>query len=266
MHTASQLCDVLWPVADFIQGGGVPCQCLQVSCMRGLLLMLCKLEYAVFLSLHYLSRPRTCVVLERSAVHTFARNCGGAPTSADLKPNICWNWNVLETAGNSFLGIMGLLWQAVLVTLVTCWSQSICFPPPFLPGDFPQLCCYVNSGTFALQTWRTVLRQPQFFSPLFFFTAIWWAKFFSFVSLNRAFCKWLWASCCCHCSHELMQKSQPADCSFVQVLCAVCASSVCSCSLAVDGMNIYARIRKHSFMQDCCLHAQCLGTLSWYRG
>lgn len=90
--------------------------------------MLCKLEYAVFLSLHYLSRPRTCVVLERSAVHTFARNCGGAPTSADLEPN----WDVLETAGNSFLGIMGLLRQAVLVTgnMLKPKHMFVCFFPP----------------------------------------------------------------------------------------------------------------------------------------
>lgn len=172
--------------------------------------------------------------------------------SWDGRQQLSWNYGVALTSSFGDFG--------------NIFKPKHMLPPPFLPGDFPQLCCYVNSGTFALQTWRTVLRQPQFFSPLFFFTAIWWAKFFSFVSLNRAFCKWLWASCCCHCSHELMQKSQHADCSFVQVLCAVCASSVCSCSLAVDRMNIYARIRKHSFMQDCCLHAQCLGTLSWYRG
>lgn len=172
MHTASQLCDVLWPVADFIQGGGVPCQCLQVSCMRGLLLMLCKLEYTVFLSLHYLSRPRTCVVLERSAVHTFARNCGGAPTSADLEPNICWNWDVLETAGNSFLGIMGLLWQAVLVTLVTCWSQSICFFFffPLLAGRFSSTLLLCKQWHFCSSNLENgFATTPILFSPLFFF-------------------------------------------------------------------------------------------------
>lgn len=122
-------------------------------------------------------------------------------------------------AGKSFLGIMGLLWQAVSVTLVTCWSESTrFFFSPLLAGRFFSTLLLCKQWHFC--SWRTLLRQPQFFSPLFFFTAIWWAKFFSFISLNRAFCKWLWASCCCH-----LQSWAYAEKSACRL--QLCASAVC---------------------------------------
>lgn len=175
--------------------------------------------------------------------------------SGDGRQQLSWNYGVALT---SSFGDFGNMLKP---------KHMLFFFFPLLAGRFSSTLLLCKQWHFCSSNLENgFATTPILFSFFFFFIAIWWAKFFSFVSLNRAFCKWLWASCCCHCSHELMQKSQRADCSFVQVLCVVCASSVCSCLLAVDRMNIYARIRKHSFMQDCCLHAQCLGTLSWYRG
>lgn len=134
-------------------------------------------------------------------------------------------------AGKSFLGIMGLLWQAVSVTLVTCWSESTCFFfSPLLAGRFFSTLLLCKQWHFC--SWRTLLRQPQFFSPLFFSQQFdgrnsspsfrWTVHFVNDYGLHAV----------AICSRELMQKSQHADCSFVQVLCAVCTSSVCSCLLA----------------------------------
>lgn len=266
MHTASQLTVwCLWPVADCSQESGVPFKCLWVSYMRGLLLMLCKLTYAVFLSLHYLSWPCTSMLLlECSAAHTFSRNCGEAPMSADLEPNVCRNREALEMLANSFLGVVVLLWQAVLVTLATQWSECTCLFFPLLHGNFSKLRCYVDSGTSALQPMWTVLWQPQFFqvsppSPLpqhvggqnssasFCWTVHFVSNYGSHAITTAVMCFGRGVS---------MQNAALHKC------CVLLPHHVCSYLLAVDFTNICTHICKSSFVQEGLRCAQCLGTLS----